>query len=243
MSEIAIKVKNLSIKYKNIENVSIKKALLKKKIKKANEFIALKNISFQIKKGKIFGIIGSNGSGKSTLLRAIAGIFSPDSGEINLYGNTVSLQAIGVGFQKKLSGRENIYLSGLLLGFSKEEIDFKIEEIIKFAAIGNFIDKPVNKYSSGMQSKLAFSITAVLETDIMLIDEVLSVGDVKFRKKSFNKMKELILDETRTVIIVSHNMQNLKKLCNEVIWIDDGIIVKQGKPDEIIDEYLEKTKK
>lgn len=157
-------------------------------------------------KGQILGIIGKNGSGKSTLLRALAGIFSPDEGTIETYGNSISLLAIGVGFQKELSGRENIMLSGMLLGFSEQEVREKMPAIIKFAGLGKFIDMPVRTYSSGMYSKLAFSITAILETDIMLIDEVLSVGDQRFKKKSLRKMKSLIADEDRTVVIVSHSM-------------------------------------
>ncbi len=240
MKKIALKVENLTVRYKSIENVSIKKMLLKGEIKGASEFEALTDINFQIEEGLILGVIGSNGSGKSTLLRTIAGIFSPDTGSIHLYGNTISLQAIGVGFQRKLTGRENIYLSGLLLGFSSEEIAEKFDSIIGFADIGEFIDKPVNTYSSGMQSKLAFSITAVLETDIVLIDEILSVGDARFRKKSYEKMKNLILDEKRTVIIVSHDMNSLKNLCDQILWIEKGKMIKIGKPSEIIEEYLEK---
>ncbi len=243
MSETAIKVSNLTITYKGINRVSLKKALLKGEIPKSNEFVALEDISFEIDEGKILGIIGPNGSGKSTLLKAIAGIFSPDEGHIDLYNNTVSLQAIGVGFQQKLSGIENIYLSGLLLGFSEQEISAKMDSIIEFANIGKFIHKPVNTYSSGMKSKLAFSITALLETDVMLIDEILSVGDSKFKKKSYNKMKELILDDTKTVIIVSHNMQNLKELCDEVLWIEEGKMIMQGDPSAVIDEYLGKQAK
>ncbi len=241
MKKIALEVKNLNIKYTTLRKFSVKKNLLKGERVKNDVFHALKDISFSLEEGKILGVIGRNGSGKSTLLKSIAGIFSPDSGEINLFGNKVSLQAIGVGFQNRLSGRENIYLSGMLLGFSKEEINEKIDSIIAFANIGDFIEKPVNTYSSGMKSKLAFSITAILETDIMLIDEILSVGDSIFRKKSYEKMKELILDDTRTVIIVSHNMENLRELCDEVLWIHEGEMVQQGSPDQVINDYLNWT--
>ena len=185
---IAVSVKNLHISYRGLNKTSIR-AIWNKKKKKVEVFEALKGISFEIEEGKILGIIGKNGSGKSTMLRAIAGIFSPDKGKIDLHGHTISLLSIGVGFNKKLTGYENIYLSGMLLGFSEEEIKAKEKEIIKFADIGDFIYKPVKTYSSGMHSKLAFAITAILETDIMLIDEVLSVGDAKFKEKSYNKMK------------------------------------------------------
>ena len=198
---------------------------------------AVKGVTFNVEKGKILGIIGKNGSGKSTLLRSIAGIFSADSGSINLYGNSVSLLSIGVGFQKKLSGYENIFLSGMLLGFSENEIKEKIDSIIEFSELKDFIYKPVSTYSSGMYSKLAFSITAILETDIMLIDEVLSVGDVKFKEKSYNKMKELINDDNRTVVIVSHSLGTLKELCNEILWLHEGKIKEIGNPKEVIAHY------
>ena len=190
--ENAIDVKDLHISYKCLKSFSIKRSLLQLKKTDTEVFEAVKGVSFSVKKGEILGIVGKNGSGKSTMLKAIAGIFSPDEGSIDLHGNSVSLLSIGVGFQKKLTGRENILLSGLLLGFSEEQVRAKMDEIINFAGLGKFIDMPVKTYSSGMYSKLAFSITAILEADIMLIDEVLSVGDAKFKKKSYNKMKELI---------------------------------------------------
>ncbi len=176
----AIEVKDLKITYKCVKSLSMRKSLFHLRKSKLEVYEALRGISFEVKKGEIMGIVGKNGSGKSTLLRAIAGIFSADSGSIELESDSVSLLSIGVGFQKKLSGRENIILSGMLLGFSEQEVRDKMDEIIEFANLGKFIDMPVKTYSSGMYSKLAFSITAVLETDIMLIDEVLSVGDAKF---------------------------------------------------------------
>ena len=177
------------------------------------------------------------------MLRAIAGIFSPDKGSIDLHNHSISLLSIGVGFNKKLTGKENIYLSGMLLGFSEKEIAEKEKAIIEFADIGDFINKPVKTYSSGMHSKLAFAITAILETDIMLIDEVLSVGDAKFKEKSYNKMKELISDDTRTVIIVSHSLGTIQELCDEVLWLEKGEVVMKGAADEIIPKYEEFMKK
>ena len=236
--EIAVTVKNLHITYRGLKKTSIR-ASWKHFGDKVELFHALKGVSFEIEEGKILGIIGKNGSGKSTMLRAIAGIFSPDKGSIDLHGRTISLLSIGVGFNKKLTGKENIYLSGMLLGFSEEEIAAKEKEIIEFADIGDFIKKPVKTYPSGMYSKLAFAITAILETDITLIDEVLSVGDVKFKEKSYNKMKELISDEKRTVIIVSHSLGTISELCDEVLWLNDGKIMKIGLPDEVIPEYEE----
>ncbi|MGM9879547.1 MAG: ABC transporter ATP-binding protein [Bacilli bacterium] len=240
-TEIAVTVKNLNIYYKDIKKFSLVKSGIKNLLN-AKEFHAVKDVSFEIPKGQILGICGKNGSGKSTLLRAIAGIFSADSGTIDLHGNTISLLSIGVGFQRRLSGYENIFLSGLLLGYSEEQINEKLDEIIEFSELGDFIYKPVNSYSSGMYSKLAFAITAILETDIMLIDEVLSVGDVRFQQKSYNKMKELISDENRTVIIVSHSSRTLKSLCDRVIWINDGVLKGDGDPEEIVDKYEEYMK-
>ena len=243
--EMAITVKDLHISYRGLKKFSIKRSLFKGKKNSKEIFEAVKGISFEVEKGKILGFIGKNGSGKSTTLRALAGIFSPDTGTIDLHGNTVSLLSIGVGFNPELTGYENIYLSGMLLGFSESQIKEKEKEIIDFADIGDFIYKPVKTYSSGMHSKLAFAITAILETDIMLIDEVLSVGDAAFKEKSYNKMKELISDENRTVVIVSHSLDTIKNLCDEVLWLHNGEVKKLGNPDEVIEEYKEfmETKK
>lgn len=239
MCEYAIEVEDLCINYRGLKKYSIKQNLLKGKRNKAEDFEAVKHVSFKLEKGEILGLIGKNGSGKSTMLKAIAGIFSPNSGTINLHNNTVSLLSIGVGFQQELTGRENILLSGMLLGFSEKEINERMDEIIEFAELGKFIDAPVRTYSSGMHSKLAFSITAILETDIILIDEVLSVGDAKFKAKSFNKMKELINDKDRTVIIVSHSNETISGLCNKVLWLNDGELIKYGPTAEVLKEYIE----
>lgn len=235
--EIALEVKDLHISYKCLKSFSIKKSLLHLKKADAKVYEAVRGVSFAVPKGEILGIVGKNGSGKSTMLRAIAGIFSPDRGTIDLKGNSVSLLSIGVGFQPKLTGRENIVLSGMLLGFSEEQVREKMDEIIEFANLGDFIDMPVKTYSSGMHSKLAFSITAILEADIMLIDEVLSVGDAKFKKKSYNKMKELISNEDRTVLIVSHSSETLQELCTSVLWLHEGEMKMIGKPEEVLPAY------
>lgn len=236
-NKCAIEIKDLKIRYKCLNKMSIKSSIFSVKKSKVETFEALKGISFQVPKGEIMGIVGKNGSGKSTLLRAIAGIFAPDEGAIDLHGYSVSLLSIGVGFQKKLTGRENILLSGMLLGFSEEQVKEKMPEIIEFSELGKFIDRPVKTYSSGMHSKLAFSITAILETEIMLIDEVLSVGDAKFKKKSFKKMRELISDRDRTVVIVSHSSDTLKKLCDTILWLHDGEIKMQGSVEEVLPLY------
>jgi ABC-type polysaccharide/polyol phosphate transport system ATPase subunit len=235
--EIAIRVENLTIRYKSLKSYSIKKNFFKMNHNKREYFEAVKHVSFEVEKGEILGIVGKNGSGKSTMLRALAHIFSPDEGSIDTFDNTVSLLSIGVGFQKELSGRENIILSGMLLGFTEAEIREKMPRIIKFADLGKFIDMPVGTYSSGMYSKLAFSITAILETDIILIDEVLSVGDRRFRKKSYKKMQSLISDQDRTVVIVSHNNQSLRELCTKVLWINDGEMMMIGETNEVLDQY------
>lgn len=234
----AIDVKDVSINYRILNNISIRKTFFKKK-QRDEVFEAVKHVSFSVEEGGILGIVGKNGSGKSTLLRSIAGVFSPNSGSIDLHGHSVSLMALGVGFKESLSGRENIILSGMLLGFTQKEMEEHMDEIIEFAEIGDFIDRPVRTYSSGMHSKLAFAITAMLETDIMLVDEVLSVGDERFRKKSLAKMKKLITDDKRTVIIVSHDMNTLLELCTQVLWIHEGEMKEIGDPQSVLQHYRE----
>lgn len=235
----AIEINNVSLRYRCFTPFSIRKNLFRSKATRIEIFEAVRHATFSVEEGEIVGIIGKNGSGKSTLLRAIAGIFAPDEGNIDLKGNSISLLSIGVGFQKQLSGRENIFLSGMLLGFTEKQIDEKLDEIIEFAELGDFIDKPVKTYSSGMYSKLAFSITAVLETDIMLIDEVLSVGDAKFKKKSYKKMKSLISANERTVLIVSHNTDTLLELCSRIVWMHDGEIKMIGQTEDVLAQYEE----
>lgn len=237
MGEYAIEVENLSVCYQGLKSYSIKKNLLKGRRSEKELFKAVNNVSFKLEKGEILGIIGKNGSGKSTLLKAVAGIFSPDEGSIDLHNNSVSLLAIGVGFIKELTGRENILLSGMLLGFSEAEIKSRTDEIIEFSEIGDFIDKPVRTYSSGMYSKLSFAITAILETDIILIDEVLSVGDARFRKKSYAKMKELINQKDRTVVIVSHDSKTILELCDKLLWINDGEMMQFGETKKVLAAY------
>lgn len=239
MNELAIKAQDVHIRYKIMKKFSIQRNLLKRDAEKAEEFEAVRGISFDVKKGEILGIIGKNGSGKSTLLRSIAGVFQPNEGTIELFDNSVSLLSLGLGFKDNLSGRENIYLAGMILGFSEAKVKEKEAEIIEFAELGEFIDMPVKTYSSGMYSKLAFSITCNLETDIILIDEVLSVGDEHFQRKSMEKMEELIRDKDRTVIIVSHSIETLERLCDRVMWMHDGEIKDMGVPGEVLGAYRE----
>ncbi|MDR1018079.1 MAG: ABC transporter ATP-binding protein [Lachnospiraceae bacterium] len=237
--EYSIEIKDLKIIYRTLQKTSIRQNIFKFQKNSMDKFEALRGVSFKVQKGQVLGVVGKNGSGKSTLLKAMAGVFAPDEGTIDMKGYSVSLLSIGVGFQRKLTGRENIYLSGMLLGFDEAFIKNKEDEIIEFSELGDFIDKPVKTYSSGMYSKLAFSITAVLETEIMLVDEVLSVGDKKFREKSYRKMRELISDDDRTVVIVSHSTDTLQELCDKILWIHDGVVKEYGEKDIVLPHYNE----
>ena len=236
MKEIALEVNHVSIDYKDLSHMSLAKSLRKDGITKSNVVRAVNDISFSVNKGEILGIVGRNGSGKTTLLRSVAGIFQPDEGTIDTHGNRVSLMAIGIGFNGNNTGRENILKSGMLLGCKLDYVKEHMDEIIDFSELGDFIDRPVRTYSSGMYSKLSFAVTAVLDTDIMLVDEVLSVGDERFRKKSFKKMEELMMSD-RTVLIVSHATDTLKKFCDKILWINDGQFVKLGDTEEGLAEY------
>ena len=235
MTEIAIKVDHVSVSYLLHKNISLKTIFKKDSI--SESFQALKDVSFEVPKGSILGIVGKNGSGKSTLLRTIGGIFCANEGSVELYGNKVCLLSIGVGFNERLTGRENIILSGLLTGYTRTEIDERIDKIIDFSEIREFIDQPVRTYSSGMYSKLAFSVSSELNTDILLIDEVLAVGDEHFAKKSYSRMKELIRDKNHTVIIVSHNLDTLRELCEQVLWLQDGVVKEFGITSNVLERY------
>ncbi len=235
----AIEIKDVHISYRTVQSTTLKHALLNLSKATVRRTKAVKGVTFNVEQGEIIGLVGRNGSGKSTLLRSIAGVFSPDSGTIDTKGQSVSLLAVGIGFQNELSGRDNVYLSGLLMGFTEEQIREKYDEIVEFSELEEFIDAPVKTYSSGMHSKLAFSITAFLEPDILLVDETLSVGDRRFRRKSFEKMKELIFQDHRTVVIVSHSSNTVRELCSRVIWMDDGIVVMDGPVKEVMDAYDE----
>lgn len=198
---------------------------------------ALKDVSFEVEKGEIIGIIGANGAGKSTLLKILARITHPTSGKVKLNGRIASLLEVGTGFHPDLTGRENIYLNGTILGMTKKEIDRKLDEIIEFSGVEKFIDTPVKKYSSGMGVRLAFSVAAHLEPEILLIDEVLAVGDAEFQKKCLGKM-DAVAKEGRTIIFVSHNMDAIERLCNKCVLITDGVIERIGTTNEIISNYL-----
>ena len=202
------------------------------------EFWALKDVSFKLNKGEVLGIIGPNGSGKSTLLKILSRITPPTKGEAVLRGRVASLLEVGTGFQQELTGRENIYLNGAILGMKRFEINKKFDEIVDFSGIKEFIDTPVKHYSSGMYVRLAFAVAAHLEPEILIVDEVLAVGDVEFQKKCLGKMDNVSKKDGRTVLFVSHNLDAVKKICPQSIYLRDGILIKVGKTPEVINSYL-----
>ena len=200
-------------------------------------FHALDGVSFEIAPGEAVGLIGRNGAGKSTMLKILARVTTPTSGEADIWGRTGSLLEVGTGFHPELTGRENIYMNGTILGMKRREIDRKFDEIVSFADIGPFLDTPVKRYSSGMYVKLAFSVAASLDTDVLLVDEVLAVGDAAFRKKSLGRMRELA-SSGRTIVFVSHSIPSVRMLCTRCIWFQDGRLFREGPVDAVTDEYL-----
>lgn len=201
-------------------------------------FLALKDINLEIKQGERIGIIGHNGAGKSTLLKLLSRVTLPSSGEIAYNGRISSMLEVGTGFHPELTGRENVYLNGSILGMTKKEIDQKFDQIVEFAELSQFIDTPVKRYSSGMYVKLAFSVAAHLDSDIVIMDEVLAVGDMQFQQKCLNKMVDLSEDENRTILYVSHNMNTIKQLCDRIIVLSKGEVIYVGNVDEGIQKYL-----
>jgi lipopolysaccharide transport system ATP-binding protein len=202
-----------------------------------DSFWALKDISFEVKQGDVLGIIGKNGAGKSTLLKIMSRVTTPTKGQIKLKGRVASLLEVGTGFHPELTGRENIFLNGTILGMTKNEIKEKFDEIVAFADIEKFIDTPVKRYSSGMYVRLAFAVAAHLEPEILLVDEVLAVGDAAFQKKCLGKMGE-VANEGRTVLFVSHNLTAIKSLCQQAVWLHEGQVVSRSDAAETVDEYL-----
>ena len=198
----------------------------------------LKEVSLNIKKGEVIGLIGHNGCGKSTLLKLMTRIIYPDSGSIKVLGKVSSLIELGAGFHPDMTGRENIYINASIYGLTKKEIDAKVDEIISFSELGDFIDSPVRTYSSGMYMRLAFSVAINVEAEILLIDEILSVGDANFQAKCFNKMQEL-KSSNLTIVIVSHDLTSIERLCNRAIWIENGMIKEEGRPHDIVAKYLD----
>ena len=241
MNNKSVSIKNISKEYvvgnfnqNRFGNVSM--------FKRHNEkFLALDNISFDINKGEIIGIIGKNGAGKSTLLKVLSKITKPTRGTIVIEGRVSSLLEVGTGFHPELTGRENIFLNGTILGMTRDEVKTKFKEIVKFSGVENFIDTPVKHYSSGMYVRLAFSVAAHLDPDILIIDEVLAVGDIEFQEKCLGKMKD-VSGDNRTVIFVSHNLDALRNLCDSGVLIENGKLKFKGNIDEVIGKYLDNNK-
>lgn len=238
-----IKIENVSMKF-NLEiekDFSMKQAFVnlftkKKKKKKNDDFWALKNVSFTVDKGEVVGLIGSNGAGKSTLLKVVSGVMKPTSGKVTVQGVISPMIELGAGFDGNLTARENIYLNGAILGYSKKFLDEKFDEIVEFSELKDFLDVPVKNFSSGMTAKLAFSIATVVNPEILIVDEILSVGDLKFQEKSKKKMMEMIKGGT-TVLYVSHSLQSIKELCTKVVWLEHGKVVKIGDTKKVCDAY------
>ena len=240
MSKTAIEVDNVSMKFNlSREKVDSLKDYIFKTIKREiqyNEFWALKNVSFSVEKGDRVGILGLNGAGKSTLLKVISGVFKPTEGHVDKHGKMVPLLELGAGFDPQYTGKENIYLYGAMLGYTKKFIDSKYDEIVEFSELQKFMDVPVKNYSSGMKSRLGFSIATVVEPKILILDEVLSVGDAKFRKKSEKKIMSMF-DSGVTVLFVSHSPEQVQRLCNKAMILEKGKLIAYGDIDPISEQY------
>ena len=200
------------------------------------EVEALKNVNFRIKRGAVYGVVGANGAGKSTLMRTVTGILPPTEGRVEVMGRVSTLLALGVGFNKDLTGRENVVLGGLASGLTREEVAEKYEEIVDFAELRDFMDMPMRTYSSGMYGRLAFSVAVSMDPDVLVIDEALSVGDARFKKKSFEKMQDLC-GENRTILLVTHGMGTVKKLCDRAVWLHKGEVVMKDRAKEVVKHY------
>ena len=237
-----IKIKDVSMRFNlGIEkNFSLKLFFInmfkKKEKKEKKEFWALKDINFEVKQGEVVGFVGSNGAGKSTLLKIVAGVMKPTKGQVEKYGNVCPMIELGAGFDMDLTARENIYLNGAILGYTKEFINQKFDEIVEFSELRDFLDVPVRNFSSGMVTRLAFSVATIVDPEILIVDEILSVGDIAFQQKSENKMRSMIQGGT-TVLFVSHSLKQIESLCDRVVWLENGKIRKIGNPKEICKEY------
>lgn len=241
-NDISIKAEHISKRFKIYHDkpMTLKDRLIHNIKKNYTNFEVLDDISITIKKGEQVGLIGQNGSGKSTLLKLFTKILYPQSGNIQTYGKVSSLLELGAGFHPDFSGRENIYTNATIFGLSKAEIDGIINSVIEFSELENFIDNPVRTYSSGMYMRLAFSVAIHVNPDILLIDEILAVGDASFQKKCFDKIMDF-KNKGVTIVIVSHDLSTIEKICDRIIWLDDGKIQMDGNPKEVIEAYYEKT--
>lgn len=241
--ENMIEVNNVSMRF----NLGIEKGFSLKqwfvdagrgKKREKKDFWALTDVSFRVKKGEVIGFVGSNGAGKSTLLKVVAGVLKPTKGEVRTFGNICPMIELGAGFDSQLTARENIYLNGAIMGYPKELIDSKFQEIVDFSELHDFLEVPVQNFSSGMVARLAFSVATIVEPEILIVDEILSVGDIAFQAKSMDKMLSMIGGGT-TVLFVSHSAEQVKQMCDTVVWIDHGVVQKIGGK-EICDEYTAK---
>jgi ABC-type polysaccharide/polyol phosphate transport system ATPase subunit len=237
-----IRVEDVSVTYRTSleRNPTLKSAIRKlgRRERIIREIEALKGVSFEVPHGKVLGVVGANGAGKSTLMRAVAGILPPTSGRIEVHGRVSTLLSLGVGFNRKLTGRENVVLGGLAAGLTRAQLREKYDEIVEFAELEDFMDMPMRTYSSGMYGRLAFAVAVTMEPDILIIDEALSVGDARFRRKSFNRMRKLCRQD-RTILLVTHALGSVEKLCDEAIWMDKGQMRMWDEPHAVIEAYTD----
>ena len=238
----SIRVEDVSVTYRTSydRTPTLKTTMLRlgRRERVVCEIEALKQVSFEVQHGTVLGVVGANGAGKSTLMRTVAGILPPTTGRVEVLGRVSTLLALGVGFNKRLSGRENVVLGGLAAGLSREQLEAKYEDIVEFAELEEFMDLPMRTYSSGMYGRLAFSVAVNMDPDILLIDEALSVGDARFRRKSFEKMRELC-GQARTIVLVSHALASIRELCDQALWMHKGELRMWGEPDPVVDAYEE----
>lgn len=228
--------KNNSLKQMAIDLFNKNVRQTRKEQKKRNEFWALRDVNFSVKKGEVIGFVGSNGAGKSTLLKVVAGVMKPTKGQVLVGGNICPMIELGAGFDLDLTARENIYLNGAVMGYSKDFLDQKFQEIVDFSELYDFLEVPVRNFSSGMVARLAFSVATIVEPEILIVDEILSVGDLNFQQKSENKMRSLISGGT-TVLYVSHSIQSIESLCDRVVWLEHGQVVMVGETKEVCAAY------
>jgi teichoic acid transport system ATP-binding protein len=238
---LAVRVDNLSITYRTTyeRKPTFRQALIRfgRGQRSVRLVEAIKNVSFDVPNGTAMGIIGANGAGKSTLMRAIAGILPPTEGSIEVWGRASTLLALGVGFNRDLSGRENIVLGGLASGLSRREVEERADEVAEWTELGDFIEMPMRTYSSGMSARVAFSVAVHMKPDILMIDEALSTGDASFKQKAQAKMAEL-RDSARAMFLVSHGLNSIKEMCSEVLWLDHGTLMMRGDPEEVVEAYM-----
>jgi ABC-2 type transport system ATP-binding protein len=240
VTDAAVTVDHVSKRFRmySERNDSLKSMVMRGKKSVHEDFWALKDVSFEVPQGKTFGLIGKNGSGKSTLLKCLAKILWPEEGSITARGKQASLLEVGSGFHPELSGRENVFLNGSILGMSRKEVTRKFDDIVSFSGVGHFIDQPVKNYSSGMYVRLGFSVAVAVTPDVLVVDEVLAVGDATFQKRCRTKFKEM-KEEGRTVILVSHSMSTVKDMCDEVAWLNEGELKMIGKTNDVVKAYNE----